>query len=234
MNDAVILQPGKDKAVRRRHHWIFSGAVQSLPDFEDGAILPVRDAAGALLGRMISFDDRPPLEAVEASLRRAVDLRRRVLDSSGDAYRIVNGEGDGLPGLVADRYGDVLVLQISTLGLDRLKSFVVDFLDKLFSPRSILERSSLPTRKEEGLAPAEGCLRGEGIGETEIVENGLRFRVEFVHSQKTGFYLDQRENRSLVRSSAAGRRVLNAFSYTGGFTVAALAGGAAGGASVAL
>jgi 23S rRNA (cytosine1962-C5)-methyltransferase len=244
INEAVILHPGKEKPLRQRHHWIFSGAVRRLPEFEDGAILPVHDATGthlgygyfnrnsSIIGRMLSFDDTPALEALEANIRRALALRRNLLGTSTDAYRVVNGEGDGVPGLVVDRYGDVLVLQISTLGMDRLKPLVVNLLESLLAPRTILERSNLPSRKMEGLAPAEGILRGEDAASVEISENGLRFRVEFAHSQKTGFYLDQRENRSLVRSAAAGRRVLDAFCYTGGFTVAALAGGAASADSV--
>jgi|GEM_PF-2089 len=239
-SEAVVLRPGKEKAVRRRHHWIFSGAVGAHPDFENGAILPVRDADGNLLGhgyfnrkssifgRMLGFDETPPFEALSDSLRRAVDMRRRLVEPETEAFRVVNGEGDGVPGLIADKYADVLVLQVSTLGMERLKPAVVESLKTLLAPRTILERSNLPTRKEEGLAPAEGCLCGEDVEAVEIAENGLRFRVEFGASQKTGFYLDQRENRSLVRFRASGRRVLNAFSYSGGFTVAALAGGAGG------
>lgn len=244
MSQAVVLKAGKEKSLARRHHWIFSGAVRSLPDFEDGAVLAVRDAGGShlgygyfnrrasIIGRMLSFDETPAVQALEDALRRAVTLRRSLLEPESDAYRVVNGEGDGVPGLVADRYGDVLVLQVSTLGLDRLKSVVVETLAELLSPRTILERSNLPSRKEEGLAPAEGLLRGEEAEAVEISERGLRFRVEFTRSQKTGFYLDQRENRSLVKSRASGRRLLNAFSYSGGFTVAALAGGAAAADSV--
>ncbi|MBM3294452.1 MAG: class I SAM-dependent rRNA methyltransferase [Candidatus Aminicenantes bacterium] len=239
MTEAVVLKPGRDKSVRRRHPWIFSGAVAALPNFEDGDVLPVRAADGALLGhayfnkassivgRMLNFDGLPPLEALGASLERAIALRRRLFDPGENAWRVVNGEGDGVPGLVVDRYADVLVLQVSTLGAERLKAFFVEILEKGLEPRTILERSNLPSRKEEGLASTEGCLRGDDVEAVDIIESGLRFRVGFVRSQKTGFYLDQRENRSLVRSRAAGRRVLNVFSYTGGFTVAALAGGAA-------
>lgn len=238
MNGAVVLKPGKEKSLNRRHHWIFSGAVRSLPDFEDGAVLAVRDAGGShlgygyfnrrasIIGRMLSFDETPAVEALAEALRRAVALRRTLLEPESDAYRVVNGEGDGAPGLIADRYGEVLVLQVSTLGMERLKSLAVETLAGLLSPRTILERSNLPSRKEEGLAPVEGVLRGEGVEAVEFSERGLRFKVEFTRPQKTGFYLDQRENRSLVRSRASGRRLLNAFCYSGGFTVAAMAGGA--------
>jgi len=236
---AVLLKPGKDKAVRNRHHWIFSGAVRRFPDFEDGEILDVRDANGGFLGRgyfnrrssitgrMIAFDETPPGEAVENAVRRAAALRERLLGGSTDAFRVVNGEGDGLPGLIVDRYGGVLVLQISTLGIERLKPAILDVLERTLSPETILEKSNLPSRREEGMAPFEGLLRGRPVEAVEIRENGLRFRVDLAASQKTGFYLDQRENRKLVRDLAAGRRVLNAFCYTGGFTIAAWAGGAA-------
>ena len=235
---AVVLQPGKDKAIRNRHHWIFSGAVRRLPEFEDGALLPVRSADGgflgfgyfnrrsSIIGRMINFDSTPPLEALDKSLDRAFALRTAALGNSTDARRLVNSEGDGLPGLIIDRYGDVLVLQISTLGIDRLKPWLLDVLEKRTSPVAVLEKSNLPSRKEEGLFPYEGLLRGTIPDSLQILENGLRFRVDPAVSQKTGFYLDQRENRDLVRRWSSGRRVLNAFCYTGGFTVAALAGGA--------
>ena len=235
---AVILQPGKEKAIRNRHHWIFSGAVRRFPDFADGDLLAVRDAKGGFLGRgyfnrrssivgrMITFDETPPGEALEDALRRAIVLRTRALGDSTDACRVVNGEGDGLPGLIVDRYGGVLVLQVSTLGIERLKPEILDILERMISPETIIEKSNLPSRKEEGMAPFEGLLRGRPADTVEIRENGLRFRVDLAASQKTGFYLDQRENRAWVRSLAAGRRVMNAFCYTGGFSAAAWAGGA--------
>lgn len=238
MTPAVVLQPGKDKAVRNRHHWIFSGAVRRFPEFEDGSLLPVEDAKGGFLGygyfnrrssivgRMISFDETPPEDALKNNIRRAIALRSMMLGGTTDACRLINGEGDGIPGLIVDRYGEVLVLQVSTLGMERLKSLILDMLDGLVSPETILEKSNLPSRKEEGLPPFEGLLRGRPVEAVEIRENGLRFRVQLSNSQKTGFYLDQRENRELVRSLARGRRLMNAFCYTGGFTVAALAGGA--------
>jgi 23S rRNA (cytosine1962-C5)-methyltransferase len=175
---------------------------------------------------MINFDSTPPLEALETNLDRAFALRTAALGDSTDACRLVNSEGDGIPGLIVDRYSDVLVLQISTLGIDRLKPWLLEFLEKRTSPAAILEKSNLPSRKEEGLFPYEGLLRGPLPDSLQIRENGLHFRVDPAVSQKTGFYLDQRENRDLVRRWSSGRRVLNAFCYTGGFTVAALAGGA--------
>ncbi len=236
---AVTLKKDRDKPIRRHHHWIFSGAVQGLPDFEDGDILPVLSRDGdflgsayfnrksSIVGRMLSFDRTPPLEAVGQRLAGALALRKKLVGPETSAQRLVNGEGDGLPGLVVDRYGDVLVLQVATLGMEKLKPVILDYLIKALKPRSIHEKSDLPTRREEGLSDFEGRLYGEDIESVEIREAGLRFLVEIRGAQKTGFYLDLRESRSLVRALAEGLRVLNCFCYTGGFSVAARAGGAA-------
>lgn len=235
---AVILKRNKDKAIRNRHHWIFSGAVKSLPTFEDGGILPVRSDNGDLLGyayfnressiigRMLSFDETPPLEAIEKNVDSALALRKRLLDEKTNACRLINGEGDNLPGLIVDRYDDVLVVQVATLGMEKLKPFLLDLLARKISPRSIYEKSNLPTRREEGLSDFEGLLYGERVETVEIKEEGLRFLVEIIGSQKTGFFLDLKEMRRLVRSLAKGRKVLNCFCYTGAFSIAALAGGA--------
>ncbi len=237
--DGVILKPGKDKAVRNRHHWIFSGAVQRLPEFEDGAVLPVRSADGDLLGhayfnrsssivgRMVSFGRETPEDAVRRAIDGAVALRRRFFDPAvTNAVRLVNAEGDHLPGLVADLYDDVLVLQVATLGMEKLKPFVLELLAAAVKPRSVYEKSDLPSRREEGLSEREGTLSGEPPGRVRVVENGLPFLVDIVRSQKTGFYLDQREMRRLAGEVARGRHVLNAFSYSGAFSVYALRGGA--------
>jgi 23S rRNA (cytosine1962-C5)-methyltransferase len=237
--NAVVLKPGRDKAVRHRHHWIFSGAVRDLPDFEDGAILPVRAAGGELLGhayfnrrssivgRMVSFGEEPPEAAVRRGLDRALALRARFFDPAvTNAVRLINAEGDGLPGLVADLYDDVLVLQVATLGMDRLKPLVVEHLAAALKPRAIYEGSDMPARREEGLEDAVGWLAGEPVERVRILENGVPFWVAPAGGQKTGFFLDQRGSRRLVRDCARGRRLLNAFAYTGSFSICALLGGA--------
>jgi 23S rRNA (cytosine1962-C5)-methyltransferase len=237
--DGVILKPGKDKAVRNRHHWIFSGAIRTMPDFDNGSILPVRSADGDLLGhayfnrdssitgRMVSFGKSAPEDAIRQSIEQAVRLRRRLFDPAvTNAFRLVNAEGDLVPGLVADLYGDVLVLQVTTLGMEKLKAFVLDILVATIKPRSVYERSDVPARREEGLADLEGTIFGEPVERVRILEEGLPFEVSLARSQKTGFYLDQREMRKLVRAFARGRHVLNAFAYTGAFSVYALKGGA--------
>lgn len=236
---SVILHKNKDKAIRNRHHWIFSGAVKGLPEFENGSILPVRSSGGELLGhayfnkqcsltgRMISFGNTLPEEAVERNIESAVSFRRHFFDEKTNACRLINGEGDNLPGLIVDCYDNVLVIQIATLGMEKLKAFIVDILVKRLSPRCIYEKSNLLSRKEEGLGDFEGLLYGEMVDPVPILEGGVHFLVPLAGSQKTGFFLDQREMRKLVTSLSSGRKVLDCFSYTGGFVVSALRGGAA-------
>jgi 23S rRNA (cytosine1962-C5)-methyltransferase len=238
----VILQRGKDKAVRNRHHWIFSGAVAAVPDDAvDGGLYPVLSRDGdllghaminrkcSILGRMVSFGRGDPLAAMQKSIVRAAALRKDIFGSSDktNAFRLINAEGDGLPGLIVDRYADVLVVQITTLGMERLKEFIVSNLVESFRPSAVYEKSDLPSRREEGLKPCEGILVGRLPETLRIKENGLSFAVNVAESQKTGFYLDQREMRAFCGGLAGERTVLNAFGYTGGFSVYALRGGAA-------
>lgn len=235
----VILKPGKDKPIRQRHHWIFSGAIQTLPSFEDGEILPVYSSSGELLGsgyfnrrsgiigRMLAFDETSPLQTLEQRLEGALNFRQSWFDfQQTNAYRLVNGEGDGIPGLIIDVYDQVVVLQSSTKGMDRLKTLVVDWLNRRLKPVMIYEKSLLPSRREEGLKEAQGFLSGIEQEEVAFKENGLLFTASLSKSQKTGFFLDHREMRQWVRQLAKNKRVLNAFCYTGGFSVYALAGGA--------
>jgi 23S rRNA (cytosine1962-C5)-methyltransferase len=181
----------------------------------------------AIIGRMVSFGKTAPEDALRESVDQALRLRRRLFDTAvTNAFRLINAEGDRLPGLVADLYGDILVLQIATLGMEKLKPLLLDLLVSRVKPRAVFEKSDLPARREEGLESFEGALLGETPGTLKILEESLTFSVDIVHSQKTGFYLDQREMRKLVRDLGRGRRVLNAFAYTGAFSVYALKGGA--------
>ncbi len=237
----IVLKPGKDKAVRNRHHWIFSGAVASLPaDLADGGIAPVLSDGGELLGhayvnrncsilgRMVSFGPGDPYSALEKNILRALALRRDLFADGErtNASRLVNAEGDGIPGLIVDRYDSVLVLQFTTLGMEKLRGLVLETLVRELAPESVYEKSNLPSRREEGLGDREGFLHGEERGLVLVREDGLEFLVDVVRSQKTGLYLDQREMRKLVGTLARGRSVLNCFAYTGGFSVHALRGGA--------
>lgn len=247
LEQKVILKAGKEKAVLNRHHWIFSGAVSRMPEFADGDLLGVYSHGGARLGtayfnrrsgitgRMVAFDDKDPLQAIEQNLQGALDYRHSLFEGEQtNAYRLVNSEGDCLPGLTIDRYADVLVIQISTLGMGKLKSFVVDWLVRKLQPRAIYEKSDGPARKEEGLAPYCGLLYGQEEDPVTVSENGLLFNVDIVNGQKTGFFCDHRLMRQKVRALAKGKKVLNCFAYSGGFTVYALAGGAAKADSVEL
>ncbi len=237
--ESVVLKPGKDKALRNRHHWIFSGAVDRWPEFENGTILQVRSKEGDLLGsayfnrdcsiagRMLSFGRQDPLDALRGNFSRALSLRRRYFNpSTTTAYRLVNAEGDLIPGLIVDVYDDTVVLQVGTLGMEKIKPLILDEIQKNIGPRAIYEKSTLPSRGEEGLSESESVLSGTVVGRIPIFEEGLPFLVDIPKSQKTGFYLDQREMRKMVMRFARGRRVLNAFSYTGAFSVFALKGGA--------
>jgi 23S rRNA (cytosine1962-C5)-methyltransferase len=239
MSQAVILKPGKEKAAFNRHHWIFSGAVAQMPDFEDGQILPVESSAGQMLGhayfnrhsgiigRFVSFGASAPEAAILNHLEEAYKLRQNLFDGSDTtAYRLVNAEGDSLPGLTIDRYEDSLVLQITTLGMEKLKPLILDWLGKNLEPKGIYERSDLSARKEEGMPEYAGWLGPAAETQIDFRENGLKFRADIAVGQKTGFFLDQREMRSLVKSHSRGRKVLNCFAYTGAFGVYALAGGA--------
>ncbi len=236
---AVVLKSGREKAVLQRHHWIFSGAIASLPSFEDGDILPVYSHSEKLLGfgyfnrksqiigRMISFGEEDPFLALQRNIDEAIALRQSLFNEEiTNAYRLINGEGDGIPGLIVDKYADVLVMQISALGMDCLREKVIEMLVKTLKPRALYEKSRLPSRKEEGLKEVEGLVWGEDLSEITIKENGHSFLVSVLEGQKTGFFLDHRNMRKQVQEMAHGKKVLNCFSYTGGFSIYAAKGGA--------
>ena len=232
----VILKPHRERSLLQRHPWIFSGAIASMPPtFENGEIFPVYSASGqflakayfhrqnSLAGRVMTFEDISIEEALKALLKDALALRKQLGLSS---YRLINGEGDHCPGLIIDRYEDVFVLQAHTLGIERLKPKIVQLLIEEFQPRAIYEKSFSSSRKLEGLEESEGLLWGEEVGDVAIEEDGLHFLVPVLKGQKTGFFLDQRRMRKEVEHLARGRRVLNCFAYTGGFSLYALRGGA--------
>lgn len=246
MYPALVLRPGKEKAILNYHHWIFSGAVKELPDsVQNGELVEVKSASGevlgcayinrasGILGRMVSFGKTDPLEAVTYHLNEAKRLRDELFQNSlTNAYRIVNAEGDRLPGLVIDRYADIIVVQCTTLGMEKLKPMIIDWVQQVFKPKAVYEKSTGPTRKEEGLRPAEGLLFGALPEELIVRENDLKFIVDIPHGQKTGYFLDQQEMRQALRTYTKGKKVLNTFSYSGGFSLSALKGGAAHATSV--
>ncbi len=241
----VILKPGHDRPVRRHHPWIFSGAIARIEGpVDDGDVVDVWSAerewlARGYLNRRSQITVRVLTwnrdEAIDETfwarrLERALAARQQLrLADSTDAYRLVFAESDWIPGLVVDRYGDFLVVQSLTLGIERRKASLVALLAERLSPRGIYERSDPDIREKEGLPPQhDGVLWGTTPPERlEIREYGHCFAVDIRRGHKTGFYLDQRENRRRAASYLAGARVLNAFSYTGAFAVYALAAGAA-------
>jgi len=234
------LAKGRDAATRRRHPWLFSGAVAREEGFSPDGIVEARDASGAFLARGFAspasaivarfwaFEDRPlDADFVRGRMQNAIDLRQHIVPPETDGYRVVNAEGDFLPGLVVDRYGGVLVVQASTEGTANARPFWLPPLLEAFPGATIVQKNSLPSRKEEGLPQVDELLAGDAMPERAAFrEHGLSFLAEVSTGQKTGFFLDQRENRHLVRSLSAGRSLLNLFSYSGAFGVAALAGGA--------
>ena len=242
----LVLRPGKERSVARRHPWIFSGAVAQLRgQCEPGDIVVVRDSAGALLGRagynpssqivgrMWAFDDTPVDEALVADRIVASVARRNTLIGVTNATRLVYSESDAVPGLIADRYDDLVVLQFTAAVAERWRTVIVDTVAQIDGVHSVFERSDLDVRRLEGLPAATGVLAGREPAElVEIDEHGCRYLVDVRRGHKTGFYLDQRDNRRVVASEADGRRVLNLFCYTGGFSIAAKLAGAASVVSV--
>ena len=260
----VILKPGREKPVRQRHPWVFSGAVARVQgDAADGDVVDVVAADGAWLARgtlnrksqivvrLLTWkqDEEIDTRFWRSRLERAM-AGRAALASSSDttAYRLVNAESDGLPGLIVDRYDDYLVTQFLTLGIERVKNQIVELLTevgtrashaqsapspgpaKAFTPlkvQGVYERSDVEVRAKEGLPQTTGVLAGQAPPDlVEIRENGLRFLVDVKRGHKTGFYLDQRDNRRRVAPYLRGREVLNCFAYTGAFAVYALKAGA--------
>ncbi len=240
MSEPIIhLKPGKERPVLLGHPWIFSGAIRDLdPALAPGTVVGIRSAAGEFLGRgyanprcaiaarVLTRTDEPidaPFFARRIAAARS--LRHAVVSSDTDAYRLLNGEGDYLPGFVADVYGPIVVLQCLTAGATQLKSGVVEALQAALDPVGIYERSTGNVRREEGLEAAHGIVAGDvPVGPLWVREAGHRFIVDVRGGQKTGFFLDQRDNRMLVEQLAAGRTVLNAFAYTGAFSTYAGAG----------
>lgn len=242
VSDPIVrLKPRKERPVLLGHPWIFSGAVADLdPNLEPGQTVTVHSAAGEFLGRgyvnprcaivvrLLTRVDEPIDAAfVQHRIARALELRRGVVPPDTDSYRLLNGEGDFLPGTIADVYASTIVLQCLTAGAAKLKPLLVDALRAALAPHVIYERSSGNVRREEGLPPEERALFGEEPQEPVLIrEHGMRFFVDVRGGQKTGFFLDQRDNRALARTLASGRAVLNAFAFTGAFAIYAAAGGA--------
>ncbi|MEA2490823.1 MAG: rRNA (cytosine1962-C5)-methyltransferase [Acidobacteriota bacterium] len=234
----LTLKTGKERVLRNRHPWIFAGAIHDERGPEDAAIADLFDGEGKRLAsgfysrhsqirlRALTFaEEELTPDLLRQRIRAAIARRKRFFGEGTNAARLIHAEGDDLSSIVVDRYNDLLVVEIANRGVELLKPLIVETLREELAPRGIYFKNDLPVRGLERL-PTEGEWLGEGEPVADVHEHGLRFRVEPAEGQKTGFFLDQRENRQITRELARGRRVLNLFSYSGAFGVYAAAGGA--------
>ena len=243
----VQVRDGKERSLQRRHPWVFEGSV-AIGKADSGETVRVIGADGKFLAwaayspqssirlRAWSFEETQRIDAAffAARISQAVALRSRLAVAS-DGVRLIHGEADGLPGLVVDAYGDTLCAQFLSAGVQRWKPQIADALLAATGRTRLYERSDASVRALEGLAPQSGWLRGSGATEIGITEHEWRFTVDVAHGHKTGFYLDQRDNRKLFADAVRRfncRRILNCFCYTGGFSIAAMSAGASEVASV--
>jgi 23S rRNA (cytosine1962-C5)-methyltransferase len=234
----LTLKLGRERVVANRHPWIFGGAIGRESGPEDAAIADLVDGRGARVAsgfhsrhsqirlRALTFgDEELTAEVIRARLDAAIARRAAIRGEQTNAVRLVHAEGDELSGLVIDLYNDVVVVEIANAGLDQIRAVIVDAVRERLAPRVIYFKNDIPARKLEQLPAAPESI-GDGDATAMVLENGLRFRVEPASGQKTGFFLDQRDNRALARTLAGGRRALNLFAYSGAFGVYAAAGGA--------
>lgn len=238
----IILKKGKEESLGRRHPWVFSGAIARTPsNIKEGEWVEVRDHNGKLLGRghyqigsitvrLLTFGEEPFSESIyEERLLNAFRLRKSLglIREDNDSYRLVHGEGDFLPGLVVDIYGDTAVMQAHSPGMHLERNIIADALVGIPDAkiRNVYYKSETTLPFMARLDPQNGYLIGHYDGNIAL-ENGLQFSIDWLKGQKTGFFLDQRDNRSLLEKYSQGKNVLNMFCYTGGFSVYALRGGA--------
>ena len=239
----LVLKTGRERSLKRRHPWVFSGAIEKVVgEPQSGETVLVRTAEGTPLGlaaysetsqirgRMWTFDAGAKVDAdfLRGRVKAALDLREHLpLGRHTNAMRLVHGESDRLPGLIVDRYADVLVAQFLSAGMEHWREEILDALVELTRCEAVFERSDAEVRTLEGLPERAGFVRGDShAARCAISENGLVFHVDVAAGQKTGFFLDQRANRQRIRELSTGRDVLDCFCYTGGFAIASLAGGA--------
>ena len=238
---AIAFQPERHRRVMAGHPWAYSNELvltQEAKAFEPGRLVTLATANGEPIGTAM-FNPRPLISArmitrevgvaidrdfLAARLERALALRQELFDAP--FYRLIHAEADGLPGLVIDRFGDVLVIQLNSAGIERLREPLLEACDRVLAPRAVVLRNDAPARASEGLATEVAVARGTLDGPVELVENGARFRADVIAGQKTGWFYDQRDNRAAVARLASGRRVLDVFAYTGGFGVLAATRGA--------
>jgi 23S rRNA (cytosine1962-C5)-methyltransferase len=239
---ALRLKPGRERSLKRLHPWIFSGAVDEVTGSprsggtvrvcgSDGKFLAwaAYSPASQIRARVWAFDeaDAPGPKLFESRVDAALTRRRAQIPSeSTNAMRLVHGESDGLPGLIADRYGNTLVIQLLSAGCEAWRDALIEILRERTGCTRIYERSDTDARELEGQPPRAGWIAGTSAGPLRMIEHGIAYEVDPAAGQKTGFFLDQRDNRLRVQQLAADREVLDCFCYTGGFSLSALSGGA--------
>lgn len=240
--EKIILKKGREKSLRNKHPWIFSGAVDKVEgNPRPGGTVYVYSYKNEFLGtgfysphsqiriRIWSFEDELiNNDFFKKKIELAKEFRNNLpgLDKV-NAYRLINSESDGLPGLIVDKYDEFLVCQFLSIGAELWKAGIIDLLNQLFRPKGIYERSDSNSRQKEGLKYSKGILSGkEPPYLIEIFEDRANYFVDIINGHKTGFYLDQRNNRTVLNGYAKAKKILNCFSYTGGFGVVAAVEGA--------
>jgi len=239
----VILKKGKEKAVLHRHPWVFSGAIERVKGKpENGDIVRLVDAKGAFMAygfynehsrlalRLLEWDEAIEVDEKWFRQKVAAAVARReglLADGQTNTYRLIFSESDYLPGLIADKYANHLALQVLTSGIEKVLPVILDELQQLLKPESIFDKSDASSRSHEGLETLQTSLTLNAPPEfVEVIENGIRYHINIAGGQKSGFYCDQRDNRKIVSAHAQGKKVLDCFSYTGGFTLNCLQNGA--------
>lgn len=239
----IILKPDRDKSVRHRHPWIFSSAVMSTEgDIYPGVDVTILDSKknfiargyynpkSSIRARVLEWSEAAVIDEAWWKNRLSLSISRRLNSpdyKASDAHRLVYGESDLIPGLIVDQYKNYLVIQALTAGIDRKKKMIAGLLNELLHPEGIYERSDADVRRLEGLESSNGLLFGQQPEDSLVVtENGLQYSISIKEGQKTGFFMDQRDNRQLTGSYAKGKDVLDCFCYSGGFSLSALKAGA--------
>lgn len=235
----AVLKKGKEKILDAMHPWIFSGAFAGFPACEPGEVVDVVDYTGrfcavaylnpacSIAARILSFQPQADIEGwFEQMLQSAWRLRKQTVQGRTDGFRWIQAEGDGLPGLIIDVYGDIAVMQISTCGMERFRDFLLHRFETVCGFRGVYEKSNSASRKLEGLPEVVRWWKEPADKALQIQENGIHYCVDIERGQKTGFFLDQREMRTLVQQISKDLDVLNCYAYSGGFSLQALAGGA--------
>jgi 23S rRNA (cytosine1962-C5)-methyltransferase len=239
----VIIKPGREKSILRQHPWIFSSAISTIHgSLKSGDTVEILSSRGEFLARAAynphskiacriwtwNIDEQVDRNFFQRRLSQAINIRKGLANLiSSNAMRLVHGESDGIPGLILDRYDDTYVAQFLTAGIEIWKTELVEIIHELTGAKRIYEKSDVDARQMEGLQTNNGLLWGDNLPDlVEIFEHSIKYHINIAEGHKTGFYLDQRDNRLLANRIADGRRILDCFSYTGGFAINCLAGSA--------